>query len=107
MAKYQRWDLWYAHVSYTDAPDKEKARPILITSSGEAFLVALYITSASPRPGYPDYIILDWKDAGLTMPSTIRFDRTLKIFPSDLIHKIGRLQQNDIIKVGLHMAKMK
>lgn len=106
MTKYKRWDIYYARVAYEDDPSTIKSRPVVITDSGDAYIIAYYTTSQSPKPGYPCYIIQHWQRAGLSKPSNIRLDRPLSLLPSDMLNRIGCLAEQDILLINLELARI-
>ncbi len=106
MTKYEKWEIWYAYVAYEENPKEGKVRPVVITGSGAAFVLGMYVTGSSPRPGYNDIVIRHWQHAGLSKPSTVRLDKKLTLWPSDMRSKIGKLEQMDILQIDLALARM-
>lgn len=92
-----RWDIYWARVPFSDCPEKSKVRPVVILNDRTAFIVGYGIYSASPRPLSVDYMIADWKAAGLDHQSTIQTDRAVRIDKADLQERIGRLSARDIL----------
>lgn len=74
-----------------------KSRPVLVLEDGVVCPVA-EITSHDARTGR-DYKIIDWKGAGLTKPSIIRFDKIQIATNTTLKHRIGKLSQVDITNI--------
>ena len=89
------WDIWWACVRFEDS-EEWKRRPVLVTESGELYVLALFVTSHEARNMWGEYEIVKWKSAGLPKPSTIRITRPLQLLPDDLESKIGELQPIDI-----------
>lgn len=92
------WDIYLAYVHY-EGIDGGKKRPVVILSETTAFVIGLGIYSASPRPMMNDYMIRDWKAAGLDHQSTIQLDRKIRIQRDDVAEKIGELSPTDILLV--------
>ena len=92
--KFNRWDIWWAYVKYEES-NIEKRRPIVVIDDRTAFVLGLFVTSASPRPQYDDYIIQDWEEAGLSKPSTIKLSRRLRLDKDKLISRIGEMSERD------------
>lgn len=98
--RYEPWEVWWAYVKYRES-DTEKKRPIIILEDGTAFVIGLYVTSSSPRPGYDDYVMQDWKDAGLSKQSTVHLDERLKLEPEKIQTKIGRVSNRDKLLLAM------
>lgn len=71
---FDPWEIWLARVKFEDSPEI-KERPVVITSSGNVFVVALKVTSTAPRNVWGEYQILEWQYAGLDHQSTIRISK--------------------------------
>lgn len=97
---YEPWDIWWAYVKYRES-NIEKIRPIIILEDRTALVIGLYVTSASPRPGYSDYVIQDWQSAGLMNESTVHLEERLRINPEKVLTRIGRISQRDKIILAL------
>lgn len=99
---YKEWDIYFAEVFFEDKPTESKMRPVLISGDNVAYLLIFKITSHEPRTKYIyDYSIMDWEQAGLKKPSTIRLGSKLKIQKENIIKRIGRLSQADILRIKL------
>ena len=92
MAKY---DVYLQEVVFEDNPEEFKLRPILDLGNNTGVTLAAKITSKPPRAGYfGEYVLQQWKEAGLKKPSTIRLS---KLFPlSDRKTYLGHLTPLDI-----------
>lgn len=106
MGGYNKWDIYLATVEFEDEPNVSKIRPVLITGNGKAYLLAYYVTSQSPVPGYDCFVIKQWKQAGLDRPSTVRLDRHLKLKLSDIGKRLGRLSGQDVLMINFELAKI-
>ena len=92
--EFKTWDIWMAHVKFAES-DYEKIRPVIIIDSTTVLVLALYVTSASPRPGYSDYPLVDWEAAGLKKRSTVRLGYRLRLNPDKLVQRLGRVSERD------------
>ena len=92
------WEVWFAAVRCEDSP-QTKNRPVVVTSSGEIYVLALKVTSHAPRKEWGEYALQKWQAAGLQKPSTVRIGKRLQLQYRDMIHKIGRLHPLDIINI--------
>ena len=96
--KLDIWDIYLAEVKFQDR-DIWKNRPVLIIEDKITLVISLKMTSHSPREG--EYAIKYWKRANLNKPTTVRINKILTLDKSQLIHKIGRLQAEDIEEIKL------
>lgn len=90
----KRYDIFLAEVPFDDV-EGSKVRPVLILDERVYLISCLSITSNTSRP--EDYVIRQWKEAGLRKPSSIRILKELELEPSMLDRRIGSLQPIDII----------
>lgn len=83
-------------MKFEDDPTKQKKRPVLVISETEMYILSFKITGHSAREDYTgEYEIHHWQEAGLTKPSTIRFEKRIRLKPEDVIEKIGELHPAD------------
>ena len=91
----KKWEVWFA-----DAPLEEggsKVRPVLVLDPANSLVLTFKITSKPPRGNYPaEYRLLQWREAGLTKPSTVRCSKLLRIPDEDFMDRVGILQLRDI-----------
>ena len=90
----QLYDVWRMPFEYEDQPGVFKNRQ----ESVEVFVLSIKVTSHPPRPNYFGEVpILDWKEAGLSKPSTARCSHIARLpksfFEGQL--KYGHLSQRD------------
>ena len=96
----EKFDLYW--FDYVNQDGSKKRRPVLILENDVLIPIA-EITSHEARTN-KDYEIKNWKESGLTKPSTIRFDKIQFATSNMLQDKIGHLSQEDIdniIKLNL------
>ena len=92
------WDVWWAEVRYEDAPTV-KRRPVVVTSAGDVYVLALKVTSHAPRSMWGEYALIHWQYAKLSKPSTVRIGKRLRLEERDLVSQIGALHPQDIINI--------
>lgn len=97
------WEVWFASVRFEDSPEVKK-RPVVVTSSGEIYVLALKVTSHAPRNEWGEYALQQWQAAGLKKPSTVRIGKRLRLEYRDMVHKIGRLHPLDIMAIQRILA---
>lgn len=75
----------------------ERTRPAVVVSADmynqQGDVVVAAITSHSPR-GVTDYALLDWRAAGLQLPSTVRM-LLATVAEARVVHCVGQLTEND------------
>lgn len=106
MMQIKPWEVWFASVRFEDK-DEIKARPVVVTSSGEIYVWALKVTSHSPRNVWGEYPLSQWQAAGLKKPSTVRIGQRIQLEQRDMIHRIGALHPIDIIEIQKIIASKK
>ena len=92
------WEVWFAAVRFEDSP-QIKNRPVVVTSSGAIYVMALKVTSHVPRNERGEYALQHWQAAGLNKPSTVRIGKRLRLQQSDMVHRIGKLHPLDILNI--------
>ena len=94
-----RWDIWIAKVEFEEGTGS-KIRPVLIIDGTRCYVLSLKITSHVPRSQFPgEYQIIEWKEAGLMKPSTIRINKQLNLPADSFAKRIGRLTELDRLNV--------
>lgn len=107
MPAFNPWEVWYAAVRFEDS-NIVKDRPVVITSDGKVFILALKVTSTPPREGYyGEYALKEWAYAGLKHQSTVRVSKKLKLPYSSMRRRIGKLHSSDIIAIQNLIANRK
>ena len=95
-----KWELWLARVKFEDS-DEIKVRPVIIFDNKVAYIVSFKVTTHDARKRFNgEYVIVKWKEAGLTKPSVVRLSRMLKMKESDFLKKIGDLEDTDIYGIA-------
>lgn len=100
------WEVWFAAVRFEDAPTV-KARPVIVTSSGQIYVWALKVTSKVPRSTWGEYQLTQWQYAGLDKPSTVRISKRIKLEQRDMIRRLGTLHAIDILGIQKIMGSQK
>lgn len=102
----EKFDIYWYDFVYEENKGESKVRPVLVLDV-DVILPIAKITSCDIRTA-KDYRILNWKEAGLTKPSVIRFDKNALILKSSLSDSgyIGHLAAIDIDKIKtLHLVE--
>lgn len=103
MSKYNRWDIWYAKVKFEDS-NEVKNRPVLIYNNA-AYIIAYKMTSVDRGDNSSYFKITHWKEAGLTKPTSVRIEKLLKLHDSDMIRRIGSLDERDQLLFEMRLTK--
>lgn len=93
----QLWEVWHARFNF-DGGQGYKYRPVIIVGLHEDGSLVMMVTSSTNRLHLEhDYLLRDWKEAGLDKPSIARADRIAEIPPDYIgtVGKIGRLSERD------------
>ena len=91
------WEVWHARFNF-DGKRGYKYRPVIVVGVRENGSLVMMVTSATNRLQLEhDYLLQDWREAGLDKPSIARADRMAEIPPSYVgaVGKIGRLSTRD------------
>ena len=94
----QQWEIWHARFNY-DGGKGYKYRPVIIVGVKDDGSLVMMVTSAANKLHLEhDYLLRDWKAAGLRNPSIARADRIAEIPAGYLGNagRIGKLSQTDI-----------
>lgn len=92
------WEVWLAAVRFEDS-SQVKNRPVIVTSSGDIYVLALKVTSHAPRSDWGEYALRYWQYASLDKPSTVRIGKCLRLQKSDMVHRIGALHPLDVMSI--------
>lgn len=108
------YEVLKAPVEYIDRPGVFKDRPVLRVDETPFSKVALdseittiKITSKPKRAGkYVEYELIEWKDAGLARPSTVRLSTLFSsIVKKDIYSKLGDLSRADALNISVIMKE--
>lgn len=94
------FEVWRLEFVYEDQPEVSKVRPAIVAvvnHDKDTALVAK-VTGHGPRPEFPGEVrIVDWKQAGLTKPSTVRCSKTMTVplAAFDNASRYGPLSEED------------
>lgn len=91
------WEVWHARFNF-DGKRGYKYRPVIVVGVRENGSLVMMVTSATNKLKLEhDYLLQDWREAGLDKPSIARADRIAEIPPSYVgaVGKIGRLSARD------------
>ncbi len=102
MIEPRTWEVWQFAFAYDDAPEKTKLRPVIIAAKNdsevEVLVLSVKVTSHPPRENFPgEILLLDWKEAGLSKPSTARCSKHLLVPLAAFkdAYRYGRLSKRD------------
>ncbi len=98
----QPGELWLADIPFTSGSASKK-RPVLVLWLDAQDVVVAPVTSAAPRSP-TDVPLIDWRSAGLRVPSTVRLSRLDCLEQARLIHKLGSIAAGDAQQVKVAWA---
>jgi mRNA interferase MazF len=96
-SKMKQGDVWLANVFFKDKLHY-KQRPVIIVGNELALDVDVIIapvTSQVQRNKF-DVVLEYWEDAGLLKPSIARTSKIISIHGTELISKLGTLNEHDL-----------
>ena len=94
-----KWEIWLVNMPF-DEGIGSKPRPALVIDTKGNCLVVGKMTKHPPRPEYQyEYQMIDWKGAGLRVPTTLRLSKIALLHESSFIHQLGYIQPIDQINV--------
>ena len=94
-----KWDLWIALVPFDDIEGAKK-RPVLVLGEKEVLVFCGKLTTHAPRASFPyEYVLQDWKGAGLAFATTLRMQNLIAVPRENFICRIGSLQPVDMIEI--------
>ena len=86
----QVWEVWHARFDY-DGKKGYKYRPVIVVGTREDGSLVMMVTSSTNKLRLEhDYLLRDWKEAGLRNPSIARVDRIAEI-PAGYLGSAGRI----------------
>lgn len=89
----KKWHIYWANVKYEEGTG-EKRRPVLIINETEAFTLCFKMTSKD-RKGDLEYRLIDWKEEGLSKPTTVRIGKKLYFKRGLKFKEIGSISSTD------------
>lgn len=89
-----QYDIYLADVPFEEVKET-KVRPIVILEDKSFLVTCVPVTSNTSRP--EDYVIVNWKEAGLRQPSAIRISKMIELDSCLIDRKIGHLHPIDIL----------
>ena len=98
----KRFEIWDAYVKFEES-DEVKRRPVLIWNKS-AFVVAYKMTGTNRGDNREEFVVRYWKEAGLIKPTSIRIAKVLRLEESDLIQRIGELDDRDKLRFSLRIV---
>ncbi len=85
--------------------DQIKRRPVLVINPQKGFVMSLKMTGTCRGDNRTEYVVKEWKKAGLSKPTFIRLNGYLKLYSDDFHGRIGILEPLDIYSLQLRLNK--
>ena len=103
MPAHNQGEVLLAWLVFSDGQGA-KRRPVLVVHDfGDDDLLVVPITSQRDRV-VTDLILLDWKSAGLKLPSTVRVEKLATIEKSCVARKLDVLPSAELVRVKETLA---
>ena len=91
----RKWEVWLVEMPFDDVPGA-KIRPALVIDSQTQLVLVGKMTSHPPRSDFPyEYQMVDWQGAGLSVPTTLRLSRLVRLQPSSFRKRVGLVRTVD------------
>ena len=95
----RKWEVWLVDMPFEEV-EGSKPRPALVIDSQTQSLLVGTMTQHPPRDGYPnEYQLIDWKGAGLSIQTTLRLSKMVKLPPSSFLQKMGIIRTVDQVNI--------
>lgn len=104
----QIWEIWHARFDFSEGKGY-KFRPVIVVGvQTDGSLVAMVTSATNKLSLEHDYLIQDWKAAGLDRPSIARLDRIAAIPPAYLgdTGRIGKLSDKDVAAIKVILSEI-
>ena len=89
----ERYEIWRAKIRFEDS-EEIKEHPVLIWNN-QAFLIAYKMTGTDRGDTQDEYRVRQWREAGLSKPTSIRLRKVLRLTEDDLLYKMGELDERE------------
>ena len=100
----KRYEIWWAKVAFEDM-DESKIRPVMIWNN-TAYILAYKMTSVDRGDSKDEFRIEFYREAGLPKETFIRISKLLKLEETDLISKIGELDDRDRLRFNFRISAL-
>lgn len=98
-AQPHQWEVWHARFNY-DGNKGYKYRPVIIVGTREDGSLVMMVTSSTNKLHLEhDYLLRDWKAAGLRKPSIARADRIAEV-PAGYLGSAGYIGTLSLVDIA-------
>lgn len=88
LPELRKWDIWHARFDFSEGKGY-KYRPVIVLGVSPSGSIVMMVTSVGNKLHLShDYVIKEWRAAGLDKPSIARADRIVEI-PPDYLGSAG------------------
>jgi mRNA interferase MazF len=87
-------DVLLVPVAFTDGSGQKRRPVVTVYDSGDADLLVAPVTSQAAR-SLRDVPVVNWKGAGLRLPSIVRLEKLATVEKSLVVKKMGHLTPDD------------
>ena len=103
MTNYKTGDILLLIFPYSNLNGSKKRPAIVCKDTGDSDVIVARITSSKPKDIY-DWNIVDWKNSGLLVPSTIRIHKIATLDKQLIDKQLGYLSAKDLITLKNALA---
>jgi mRNA interferase MazF len=105
MASYRPSEIILIGFPFTGSPTVKKRPALVLLDTGDADLLVARVTSQIARTPF-DIEIVEWKRAGLALPSIVRLDKLATLEKAQVERKLGTLIRSDWNQIRAKIKEM-
>lgn len=93
-------EVWFVNFPLEEDPTRFLLRPVIVLGEDLFMFISVKVTSHRVRR-YDSYDIeiIDWREAGLRVPSTARVSKTIMLPQNNFLFKVGDLTTRDLRRI--------
>lgn len=93
-------EVWFVNFPLEEDPTRSLLRPVIVLGEDLFMFISVKVTSHRVRR-YDSYDIeiIDWRAAGLRVPSTARVSKTIMLPQNNFLFKVGDLTTRDLRRI--------
>jgi mRNA interferase MazF len=103
--QYRTGEIVLLPFPFTGAPAVRRRPALVLLDTGDADVVLARITSRPPRTPF-DVQIVEWRRAGLLIPSVVRLDKVATLEKRNIEQRLGMLTVNDLVQVRVTVQRL-
>ena len=93
------WEVWLVDMPFEEGIGS-KLRPGLVIRQEDIYYIVGKMTTHPPRDNFPyEYVVRNWKGAGLNRPTTLRLSQMVRLDIGRFRKKLGTIQLEDMVQI--------